>query len=233
MAKAKRKPISNKTRVEIFKRDKFTCQYCGRSAPEVILEIDHIKPVAEGGTNDVINLITSCRECNRGKGKTLLDDQTVLEKQKKQLDELEERRQQLSMMVEWKEELLKMDEDFLEFLNSYYTKFTGYSLAEGGKLKVRKLIKRFSHKEVQEALEISLTTYFSGSQQSASEVIDKLGGICHNRRTQCEVRISKEAMNQLWDSLELVRMAYNKKLTPSKFLEVLIDYEHNRLEGEL
>ncbi len=233
MAKAKRKAISNKTRVEIFKRDKFTCQYCGRSAPEVILEIDHIKPVAEGGTNDVINLITSCRDCNRGKGKTLLDDQTVLEKQKKQLDELEERRQQLAMMVEWKEELLKMDEDFLEFLNSYYTKFTGYSLAEGGKLKVRKLIKRFSHKEVQEALDISLATYFSGSQQSAADVIDKLGGICHNRRTQCEVRISKESMDKIWDSLELVRMVYNKKLTPSKFLEVLIDYEHNRLEDEL
>lgn len=233
MAESKRKPISKKLRYEVYKRDSFTCQYCGRSAPDVILEIDHIKPIAEGGTNDIINLITSCRDCNRGKGKTPLDDKTVLEKQKKQLDELEERRQQLAMMVEWKEELLKMDDDFLESLNSYYEKFTGFTLTDSGKLKVKKLIKRFSHKEVQDALDISLSTYFSGSQISAKEVIDKLGGICHNRRTQCEIRISKESMDKVWDSIELVRLTYHKNLTPNRFLEVLIDYEHNRLEDEL
>ncbi len=64
---ADRKPISKKTRFEVFKRDKFTCQYCGRMSPDVILEVDHIKPVADGGTNKLINLITSCRDCNRGK----------------------------------------------------------------------------------------------------------------------------------------------------------------------
>ena len=48
---ADRKNISKKMRYEVFKRDSFRCQYCGRSAPEVILEADHIKPVAEGGKN--------------------------------------------------------------------------------------------------------------------------------------------------------------------------------------
>ena len=45
----KRKPISKKLRFEIFKRDKFTCQYCGKMAPDVVLEVDHIKPVCKGG----------------------------------------------------------------------------------------------------------------------------------------------------------------------------------------
>ena len=63
----KREYISPKIRFDILKRDKKTCQYCGREAPEVILEVDHIKPVSKGGTDDSSNLTTSCRDCNRGK----------------------------------------------------------------------------------------------------------------------------------------------------------------------
>jgi len=59
--------VSQKTRFDVFKRDDFTCQYCGRKSPEVILEVDHITPRSKGGSDDIGNLITSCRECNRGK----------------------------------------------------------------------------------------------------------------------------------------------------------------------
>ena len=65
---AERKPISSKIRFEVFKRDSFTCQYCGRSAPNVVLEVDHITPVNGGGGNEMANLITACHDCNRGKG---------------------------------------------------------------------------------------------------------------------------------------------------------------------
>ena len=64
---AKRKGISKSTRFEVFKRDSFTCQYCGKSAPDVVLEVDHINPVSKGGDNDISNLITACFDCNRGK----------------------------------------------------------------------------------------------------------------------------------------------------------------------
>jgi len=57
-----------KLRWEIMERDNFTCQYCGRSAPDVMLEIDHKTAIADGGTNDLSNLITACTACNRGKG---------------------------------------------------------------------------------------------------------------------------------------------------------------------
>lgn len=64
--------ISVRTRFEVFKRDDFTCQYCGRKSPDVVLEADHIVPVCDNGTDDVINLRTSCWECNHGKaGKPL------------------------------------------------------------------------------------------------------------------------------------------------------------------
>ena len=42
---SKRKSLSKKIRFEVFKRDKFTCQYCGKTAPNVVLEVDHIEPV--------------------------------------------------------------------------------------------------------------------------------------------------------------------------------------------
>lgn len=68
MATNKRAGLSKKTRFEVFKRDGFTCQYCGAHPPEAILECDHIKPVADGGLDDQDNLVTACFNCNRGKG---------------------------------------------------------------------------------------------------------------------------------------------------------------------
>lgn len=78
----KRKPISKKMRFEIFKRDGFKCQYCGAHPPGVLLHVDHIHPVAEGGSNEEENLITSCQECNIGKGANLLSSapQSLAEK---------------------------------------------------------------------------------------------------------------------------------------------------------
>lgn len=69
----KRLPISKALRFAIFARDRFTCQYCGERAPDVILHVDHIYPVAAGGTNEADNLITACEACNLGKGAAILD----------------------------------------------------------------------------------------------------------------------------------------------------------------
>ena len=67
MSAEPRKPISKRTRFEVFKRDMFSCQYCGKKSPDVVLHVDHIKPVSKGGKNTITNLITACRDCNLGK----------------------------------------------------------------------------------------------------------------------------------------------------------------------
>jgi len=59
-------------RFSVLKRDNFTCQYCGQSAPDVRLEVDHVIPVAEGGQDIEQNLTTSCYACNRGKRDRLI-----------------------------------------------------------------------------------------------------------------------------------------------------------------
>jgi hypothetical protein len=60
-------PISRTIRFAILHRDKFSCQYCGAKAPDVILHIDHVIPVAQGGKNETGNLVTACFDCNMGK----------------------------------------------------------------------------------------------------------------------------------------------------------------------
>lgn len=60
--------IGPRLRFLVFKRDNYTCQYCGRKAPEVRLHLDHVQARSKGGKDEEENLITSCKDCNLGKG---------------------------------------------------------------------------------------------------------------------------------------------------------------------
>lgn len=66
-----RRPVSMALRWELLVRDGFRCRYCGRSSPDVALAIDHIIPVARGGTDDPSNLTVACVDCNGGKSDRL------------------------------------------------------------------------------------------------------------------------------------------------------------------
>ncbi len=57
----------------IFRRDGFTCQYCGRTPGDgAKLELDHIQPVSLGGNGADANLTTACWECNSSKSNILV-----------------------------------------------------------------------------------------------------------------------------------------------------------------
>lgn len=106
----KRTPIKKKTRFEVFKRDGFTCQYCGATPPEVVLHVDHIIAVVEGGGNGINNLITACESCNLGKGATPLD--AVPKSLKLKTAEIVERREQLNaytVMLQAEKEHIEAD----------------------------------------------------------------------------------------------------------------------------
>ncbi len=89
-----RKPMSKRTRFEVFKRDGFTCQYCGSHPPAAILHVDHINPVKLGGDNDTDNLITSCSICNLGKAATPLT--TIPKSLAEKAMEIQEREAQIA-----------------------------------------------------------------------------------------------------------------------------------------
>lgn len=69
-----RKPIPSHLRHKVFVRDNYRCVECGATNKETTLEIDHIIPVSKGGTNDINNLQTLCKTCNRAKSATIWED---------------------------------------------------------------------------------------------------------------------------------------------------------------
>lgn len=65
---SKRRPLNKHLRVQVLARDKYRCLMCGRSTKdEVSLEVDHVVAVTQGGTDELSNLATLCRDCNAGK----------------------------------------------------------------------------------------------------------------------------------------------------------------------
>ncbi len=59
-------PRVHLNRREIFRRDRYTCQYCGRQTSR--LTIDHVVPRERGGRTEWTNVVTACPECNQKKG---------------------------------------------------------------------------------------------------------------------------------------------------------------------
>lgn len=67
--------VSKRTRFEVFRRDKYACRYCRSTENE--LTIDHVVPIALGGTDDPSNLVACCRDCNSGKSSASPDASLV------------------------------------------------------------------------------------------------------------------------------------------------------------
>ncbi len=59
------RPKMRLSRREIFQRDRYTCQYCGRQTRD--LTLDHILPRHRGGRHDWVNLTSACKTCNHRK----------------------------------------------------------------------------------------------------------------------------------------------------------------------
>lgn len=73
--KEQRALMTSKLRQYIKERDNYTCKYCGNSIhkePNLLLEIDHIIPVAKGGFTEENNLQTLCWKCNRSKSDKII-----------------------------------------------------------------------------------------------------------------------------------------------------------------
>lgn len=169
-----RTAIPKQIRFEVFKRDSFTCQYCGRKAPEVILHIDHIDPVSNGGDNCIVNLITSCEPCNLGKSDIPLSAQHRIEKERSQLELLQERREQLQMIAEWRKSLREISNDEVSILADEWSEAFGWSPEEFHRRQIQILCKRSGF---QMALEVIAKTGAHYSQCEDDVIAKKLRAI--------------------------------------------------------
>jgi 5-methylcytosine-specific restriction endonuclease McrA len=59
------RPQRKLTRLEIFNRDHYTCQYCGKETHQ--LTLDHVIPRYRGGEHTWENVVSACVPCNRHK----------------------------------------------------------------------------------------------------------------------------------------------------------------------
>ncbi|CAD5979414.1 HNH endonuclease [Planktothrix tepida] len=59
--------IPQEVRRYVFLRDNYQCKSCGKTENETQLTMDHIIPLAKGGSNDISNLQTLCSQCNQKK----------------------------------------------------------------------------------------------------------------------------------------------------------------------
>ena len=115
--------LSKRTRFEIFKRDGFTCQYCGQRPPDVVLEVDHIDPSSKGGSDEELNLVTSCFDCNRGKSDRRLSD--VRPRPDADLCYLETQQElvEAEKFLASKERMLKVRERVLDSIRSEWSEY--------------------------------------------------------------------------------------------------------------
>jgi len=106
--------VTKRTRYEVLRRDNFTCRYC-RSA-EGALTVDHVVPVALGGSDAPNNLVAACKDCNAGKSSSNPDGTLIEDVKQDALRHAEMIKQAYAVVVT---RMGERDEYVDEFLQSY------------------------------------------------------------------------------------------------------------------
>lgn len=165
--------ISKKKRFEIFKRDDFTCAYCGKKPPGTVLEVDHVIPKSKEGVDEPENLITSCFDCNRGKGKhslriVPLKTAELMARAK----ELEDQVKEYCKILKVKRTREKSEIEAVDLI--YKEAFPGWQLSDQFK---RTSLKRFfsvlSLEEIEDAMEYAVSRI-----KVSGDAIKYFCGIC-------------------------------------------------------
>ena len=163
--KPRRQTLSKRLRFEIFKRDQFKCVYCGRTPPSIILCCDHVLAVANGGTNEEHNLVTSCIDCNQGKSDHSLDsipDSTI-----GSLAQQKEKSEQLLAANEWlRDQRLHLETICNDLGNLWWNNWATskrqinkYTWGINPSRSVMLFLRKLPAEKVREAIDISLNNF--------------------------------------------------------------------------
>lgn len=171
-----RKAISKKLRFDVFKRDGFVCAYCGATPPNVVLQVDHIHPVAEGGTNAIDNLITSCQPCNIGKGANVLSNiPTSLKEKSVFVAEQEAQIRGYYEIMQQQEQ--RLDDEMWEIADIIESGSPERGMDRGWLASIKKFLKSLHYFETKDAAELARAKFPWGGKKTFLYFC----GICHNR----------------------------------------------------
>lgn len=171
----KRKSLSKKTRMDVFKRDFFKCQYCGNHPPAIILEADHITPVSKGGGNHIDNLVTSCFDCNRGKGATELS--VVPETVAAKAELLREKEAQVkAFKALQKATKARITREVNQIEDVFTNIFEGYGFSDKFRISVKTFLSKLPFYEVEDAMEKACSKI-----PDSNNALKYFCGICWNK----------------------------------------------------
>lgn len=174
-----RKGLSKRIRFEVFKRDEFTCRYCGRKPPEVILNVDHIVPVVHGGGDEVSNLATSCFDCNSGKSGVPLNQlpQPVADMRALMVEREEQERAYIDFV---RARRLRQDELIDEIGAILFGE--GYTFRPAGASSCRRFLERLPYDQVMYAAEL-------GASRGPRSPLKYFCAVCWNMIREREQKI--------------------------------------------
>lgn len=166
--------MGKKKRFDVFRRDQFICQYCGRRPPAVVLEVDHIKPVSEGGSNDDHNLITSCFDCNRGKAAGTLEATPINVAEKAALlqERMEQARAYDELLAAEREDL---DWKAVQIIDVFETEFEGWTLKDSSRASIIHFLRNLPFVEVRDAMQLAC------SRMIKDRAFRYFCGVCWNK----------------------------------------------------
>ena len=140
-----------------------------------MLEIDHVHPVAEGGTNDMDNLVTACWDCNRGKGARLLT--SVPQSLEDKAAEVQEREAQIRAYYEILEaRRQRRDEEMWSIADIFIERFSDDGILRSRLASIRTFLDRLDYYEVREAMELA-----TNKITSKNACFKYFCGVCWNK----------------------------------------------------
>lgn len=172
--------IGKRTRFDVFKRDGFACQYCGRTPPAVTLEVDHVHPQASGGTDDITNLLTSCFDCNSGKGARHLD--SVPPQVAAQAEILKEKKEQLDQYNALLTETVNQRQQQIASIAKFYTD-AGFPKQEVSRASIQRFLEKLPYPIVYESIIEAVDAFNTGW---AREPFKYFCGICYRKIREAE-----------------------------------------------
>lgn len=144
-----------KRRFEVFKRDSFKCSYCGQTPPAVVLQVDHMIAVVDGGKDDINNLVTACFDCNSGKGARRLTSLPATVREN--LEAIQEKEEQIReyhkflsrIERRYNKEIEEIEDEFRQF-------YPGYGFTDRFKrTSLRRFVELLPKQELIRALQIA------------------------------------------------------------------------------
>jgi hypothetical protein len=166
--------ISKKIRFEVFKRDGFQCAYCGKTPPEVTLEVDHIEPKSKGGKDGIENLITACFDCNRGKKDIPLDK--IPNKLQDNIEILKAKEEQLREYRKFVKSIrARINKDIDLVQDEFQKYFEGYAFSDDFRISVKEFLSAMEFYQVIDAMNIACLR-----MDDQGQAIKYFCGICWN-----------------------------------------------------